>query len=468
MTQFLGLLYVSYFIVLGYGFRAAFNLIKGEDMVIEQKTDFLAHAFFQGVFLHVVMFNVLQLFDLSASVLIGLVTITFIACLAAIGQHIRSGGFKSQTIKPKPHNLLVTVTLLLFSLFIYWNGVLLPNIAWDSWAVWFGKAQQWINHGLHTQILQWEAWLQAEGALFNPSANYPDGLSLIFYWPELLFGSGFAITHVVLLFAFAMMTLLLTSRIEKTGAPIYFQLFLIVVLYTTPFINNHLMILGYADIWIAMFVVLIMLSLMDFVDDRNSGVGLTILCYLVMLPMLKLEGWVWLILFVLAYLISWLLKHHNRFKIMITISVLIVLLLLAGGIHLSLPFGDLIISHERITLFNLFDMKLAFVDISDALLVSFFWQNNWSLLWLGLPFLLYTFFNTQHSLASQVSHIFLILALACFMFLFFFTEASQWAQDLTAINRVVLQLTPCYVFLLFKMLSSLVIPKPDTEQQQTQ
>ena len=127
-------------------------------------------------------------------------------------------------------------------------------------------------------------------------------------------------------------------------------------------------------------------------------------------------------------------------------------LALLGGIHLSFSFGDLIISGERITLFHLLDMKLAFVNITDALLTSFLWQNNWSILWLGLPFLLFSFFRNQHSEASQVSHLFLMLALVCFLFLFYFTDASQWAVDLTAINRIVLQLTPCYLFLLFKML----------------
>ena len=79
---------------------------------------------------------------------------------------------------------------------------------------------------------------------------------------------------------------------------------MVAVIYTTPFLSNHLMIQGYADIWLAMFILLIMLSLMDYVDDKQLGLGLTVICYLVMLPMLKLEGWVWLLLFVMAYLLT--------------------------------------------------------------------------------------------------------------------------------------------------------------------
>ncbi len=467
MTQLFGLLYALYFIILGYGIRAAFNWLTKRQLVIDKKTDFFAHAFFQGVFFHVVLFNLLQSMNLSNATVMLVLPVIMLACLVMIIRHILNKGLKGQTMVPGIQNTVITGLLIAFSVFIYWNGSLLPNIAWDSWAVWEGKAQQWVNHGLGADIMQWNNWINHEHAIFNPSANYPDGLSLIYFLPKFLLADGFAATQVVVLFAYAMMTLLLISRLAKIGAPRYFQVLMVVVIYTTPFVSNHLMIQGYADIWLAMYILLIMLSLMDYIDDAQVGVGLTVICYLLMLPMLKLEGWVWLLLFSLSYLLILLSNHRHKTRIYLGIAALLLIVVAFGGINLSFGMGDLIITAERITLFNLFDLQLQFVNITDALLISFFWQNNWSLLWLGLPFLLFSFFNKSHSRASQVSHVFLILALLCFLFLFYFTEASQWAQDLTAINRVVLQLTPCYLFLLFKMMVRIqgIQSAPDTEQQ---
>ncbi len=466
MNQLLGIIYIIYFISLGYGFRVAFNKIKQQQLIIENKTDFFAHAFFQGVFIHVVIFNLFQLLNLSNSTVLVALPLLLLVCMALIFWHILHKGLQGQTFVPKLHNVLITTVLLLMSAFIYWNGSLLPNIAWDSWAVWEGKAQQWVEHGLNVDIMAWNDWVNEDTAIFNASANYPDGLSLIYFLPKVLFQEGFAITQIVVLFAFAMMTLLLISRIAKLGAPVYLQLAMVLVIYTTPFISNHLMIQGYADIWLAMFILLVMLSLMDYIDDNNMGIGLTIICYLAMLPMLKLEGWVWLLLFFMAYGLTLLSTHKSKYKVLAGVAGVILALVLLGGIDLNFSFGNITITHERITLLNLFDLHINFVNITEPLLISFLWQNNWSLLWLGLPFLLFTFFSRRHSLASQVSHVFLILALGCMLFLFYFTEASRWAQDFTAINRIVLQLTPCYLFLLFKMIVRIKgIQAPTTKQQ---
>ena len=459
MTLLTGFLYVIYFFVLGAGTRIAFNLFTKNKLIIGQKTEFLAHAFFQGVFFHIVFFNVLQLFYWSVpGLLICIGMLTFI-CALLIAWQLKQGLTVEGNNAQHKQTAVVTLVVIVGSFFIYWNGHMLPNIAWDSWAVWEGKAQQWIIHGLNFDIVRWAGWLENDHTLFNQAANYPDGLSLIYFLPKLIVNQSFAVTHVVYLFAFAMMTVLLVSRVAKYGASVYLQAFMVLIIYTTPLISNHLMIQGYADIWLAMYVLLIMLTLMDYKETGHRGVGITLLCYLAILPMLKLEGWVWLLLFILAYVLVWLWQSKRKNWIIGT-ALMLVFIVVSGIIDITLPFGDLIINHNRIVIFNLIDTPIQFVNITDQLLTSFFWQNNWSLLWLGLPFLIVTFFTQRHDHANHVAQVFFIAALLCFLFLFYFTEASKWALDLTAINRLVLQLTPCYLFLLFKMLSQIENYKP--------
>lgn len=454
MTVLIGLTYVVYFMVLGAGVRIAFNLMAKNKFVIRQKTEFFAHAFFQGVFLHIVLFNVMQVLTGSVWVLVSSVGLLTLTCFALILWQLKQGvSIESESAEHK-QTVVVSILVVLASAFIYWNAYMLPNIAWDSWAVWEGKAEQWIIHGLNANIVRWEQWLDNDQALFNQAANYPDGLSLVYYLPKLLVNQGFAVTHVVYFFAFAMMTLLLVKRVAKFGASIYLQAFMVLIIYTTPIISNHLMMQGYADIWLAMYVLLIMLTLMDFKETGHAGIGIALLCYLITLPMLKLEGWIWLLLFVVSYALVWLWQNQHK-NWVIGGTLLLLLVFVSGVINFSFPFGDVIINHQEIVIFNIINTPIQFVNITEQLLISFFWQNNWSLLWLGLPFLIFTFFSQSHDQASHVAQVFFIAALLCFLFLFYFTEASKWALDLTAINRLVLQLTPCYLFLLFKMLTQI-------------
>ena len=160
-------------------------------------------------------------------------------------------------------------------------------------------------------------------------------------------------------------------------------------------------------------------------------------------------------LFICAHTIVAIVNHKHKFKLLASVLLLIGLIVILGGVHLQLPFGNLVIDANKIEFFNLINTQIKYTDINDYLLTGFFWQMNWSFLWLGLPFLLISFVSNQHNKASQISHVFFILALTCFMFLFYFTEASQWAEDLTALNRIVLQLTLCYLFLLFRTLTTL-------------
>ncbi len=400
-------------------------------------------------------YNVLQLLDLSNTYVLIVCLLSLLLGLTLIVWHALTSGITTEKIRPSKNDLVLISLSITCSGIIYWNSSQLPNMAWDSWMVWVGKADQWINHGLSIEINQLEAWAKDSHSVYNAAAHYPDGLSLIYFLPKLITSDYMNVTGILYLFAFVMITLLLLSRLDRLGAPFYLQLLMLVVLFTTPFINNHLMIQGYADIWMSMFIALIMLTFIDFHEKRDWGVGITLIAYLLMLPMLKIEGWIWLALFVIAHLMVKLMNHKHKNKIVLLTIVTSVLFLFLGGINISLLPGNIIINTEKIEIFNLINSPIQFTNINESLLTGFFWQYNWSFIWVGLPFLLIYFVTSKHNKASQISHVFFTLALLCFMFLFYFTDASKWAQDLTALNRIVLQLTLSYLFLLFVMLTKL-------------
>ncbi len=450
MIVLLGLAYIIYFLVLGAGFRQTVNLLIKNKWILETKTEFVSHAFFQGVFFHVLLFNTLQLFNWSVITILIIIILILVAAILLIAWHASSISSQLSFKWLSPPTALFSLACAC-ALLIYWNGHMLPNIAWDSWAVWEGRAQQWVLHGLNTDIHDWDEWLLNHQSIYNHAANYPDGLSLIYYLPMLLSNDGFAITYVVNLFAFTLISMLMVQRLAKNNGTTYLQAFAMIALFTTPMINNHLMIQGYADIWMAMYIMLLLLTLVDCKESKRIDTGIALICYLFILPMLKLEGWIWLLLFAVAYVLVNLWQHKKKYWI--TAFTLIFAFLFASNvINFHFPFGDLVINQQRIVIFNLIDTPIQFQNITDQLLTSFLWQNNWSIIWLGLPFLMVTFLTQRHDQAYKVAQTFFISALLCFLFLFYFTEASKWALDLTAINRLILQLTPCYLFLLFNML----------------
>jgi hypothetical protein len=460
MMSLIALIYLIHFIMLGNLTRFAFHWAKGTSLVWEVNIEWLAHSFFQGILLHVIMLNAWQLTGLDSTPLLWILAAAMCGGLVVLIRQWLVQRPKGVLTKPKPMHMVILALVWLLSLLLLWLGTSLPNLAWDSWIVWEGKARQWLQHGLAADIVNWDLWLSQDQAIFNPSAAYPDGLSLLHYVPMLLTNEAFAVMHVVVLFAYAMVVLLVVSRLAARSAPWYWQLLVVGIFYTTPMLNNHLVIHGYADLWIGMYVLMIMISLQDWLATEQTpqkpiGKGLTVVAYVVMLPMLKLEGWVWLLLFILA--LAWTQVSNSRQRWMVLLAVVMsVGLLLWMGIHWSTAWGDLVLSTQRIALFHLFDFSIQYVNITDALLNSLLWQNNWGLVWLGLPWLVLAHVNSNQTQAHRVAHVFLVMALLAFLFLFCFTPASQWALDMTAINRIVLQLTPCYLFLLCSLITTLL------------
>ena len=149
-------------------------------------------------------------------VLISTLVVLF-GSLSLIAWHTLKLGIKSNRVKPSIQSALLLILTTVASVAIYWNSSQLPNIAWDSWMVWVGKADQWMIHGLSVQINQFEQWSQDSHSIYNSAAHYPDGLSLSYFLPYLLM-LNHEIDNSLSLFASALITLFLLRRLTRRGA----------------------------------------------------------------------------------------------------------------------------------------------------------------------------------------------------------------------------------------------------------
>lgn len=452
-TLFFIFAYTLYFMSLGIGFRLAVIKFMGIDLHKRRLSNLLAHGLFTGLLIHVLILNLLQLSGSHNALVLSVMALIFLACVIyTFYVTVKSGTIHNSTRINHQQVITITAIMLASGVMIY-NSYYVPNLAWDTWTVWVARAKQWYFHGLSVNFVQPHEWLKLNESLLNLSSHYPDGLSLIIY--PMLYVSDTAKPMLLGLYLviYGFLVLLMCNRLQKLQAPLTTRLFLVLVMYSTPLMVTHLLLPGYADLIMAVYILLIMLSLLDYNDMPKPALRLVIIAYALMLPMIKLEGWVWLMVFVFSHTFIMWFNIRQRLLILSVMAAVFVLWWLTGGISWDTPFGPLIITPQEINLLNKAYVSFAFTDVSGALIAGLLWQFNWSLLWLGLPFLVVYMVAFKHNKAQQVSHLFFGLALALIVSLFYLTPAAKYALDFTAINRIILQLMPCYIFLLFSLLT---------------
>jgi hypothetical protein len=450
------LMYASCLITLGIGARLV--VIKGLGIETHKRrlSNLLAHGLFMGIFIHVFLLNVLQWFTYSNGFILVIMSLVFATCLGIIIYNtVINGGLHNST-RIKPQQVITICLILTASWLVAYNSYQVPNLAWDTWTVWLGRAKQWYYHGLGVPIVQTHEWIHSGKGLLNLSSHYPDGLSLIFFPLLYLSDPVKPLLLGLYLLIYGFLVLLMCNRLQKIKAPFYLRIFLVIVMYSTPLLINHLLLPGYADLIMAVYILLIMLGLLDYNDQKKPALRLAVIAYALMLPLIKIEGWVWLIIFLFSHSFIMWFNLKQRLIILSAMVSVFVLWFVLGGFSFTTPFGPLTVSPSEINLFNKAYLSFAFTNVTHTIFNGLLWQYNWSLLWFGLPFLLLYMLFSKHNKAQQVSHLFFVLALAVILTLFYLTPAAKYALDYTAINRIFLQLMPCYIFLIFSLLTVVI------------
>jgi uncharacterized integral membrane protein len=164
------------------------------------------------------------------------------------------------------------------------------------------------------------------------------------------------------------------------------------------------------------------------------------------LPLIKLEGTVWLLVFAAVVVLD-LVPRQWRWRAVLSIAALFVV-----GIFVAVELGSIRMSWNQIDIPSLGTFALAWHGVGGAMVASLFTLPNWHLLWYIVPVLLVLRRRRfRDDRAAQVLGLMLLIDFAFLFALFFFTTASAWAQDFTSANRLILQLVPS-VFVLAAVL----------------
>jgi len=326
-----------------------------------------------------------------------------------------------------------------------------PTYPWDAWDAWAVKSKTWFLIGHYAAFVAPVEWLRATAEVFSgPAWAYPSTLG----WMQVFFASaaGGWIEPLVNLPWFALWIGLLLGHYGQwraLGVAWPRAAIFAYALGSLPLLDSHVALAGYADLWIATLFGFAVLAWLRWQERRERDQLLLALICAAVLPAVKLEGMIWCISLVAAIGFS-ALPVRWRWRAAGVTLALAVLLVMIGQSQVMFAAIGWVRSGSRVIDIPVIG-RLAITWHGDAAIGvarGLFTQSNWHLLWWLLPPLLVWRWPVLRQ--SEALRLFGLLLLACFallLFLFVLTDAAEWAESYTAVNRLVMQLVPAVISL---------------------
>ena len=347
-------------------------------------------------------------------------------------------------------SIAILALLIVFGLLILLQASALPSLAWDAWNAWQAKAKGWVHADGFLPTLGPNVWLAAESGtgLAVIAPNYPDTLPRLAVWLASAAG-GWNEAAVHLLWPGLWLGLgLALFGYQRAAGVLRLQAGLVTgFVLTMPLVVAHAALAGYADLWVAGMLLLAFAQCERWLRTRRWTDAVLAVLAAALLPALKLEGAIWLVCLVAAMVLTVLPRRWRWIALGAGVVVWAVSLPF-GGLSVPLPgLGWVKFAWGVAVVPGHGTMQLFWRPVTDAVFDALFLRRNWSLLWYLVPFALWqsrAVLTRRPGLGALAW--FFGLGFAFLALLFFFTDASQWVENLTSLNRVLLQIVPAFVF----------------------
>lgn len=350
-----------------------------------------------------------------------------------------------------PWATLALVVILLHAVALWWEARLLPTLAWDAWSTWLFKARVWFGQPAFLPFVEPATALAQVGgkALPTLAPHYPNAVPRFVVWAASANGewSGQAIRGL-----WPLLWLSLGAScfggLRALGLGLAAAALATAALLSLPLINHHVALAGYADLWLASLTMMAALRLAAWQRYARPRDALLFLLFAALLPMIKLEGMVWMAGLLGAAVLS---RFAPRLRLPLVALIVVVALVLVRGPGLFLPLlgaGWLEIHWGEMLVPGVGTLELFWRPVWREVLSALFVLPNWHLLWYAVPLILVLGARRLRAAPdAQTLGWFLLYALTFLGGLFFLTEASRWAENLTSVNRVLLQVVPVVIVL---------------------
>ena len=347
---------------------------------------------------------------------------------------------------------------------LIWRGSILasevllrPTFPWDAWDAWAVKSKTWYLLGHYVAFVAPTEWLtRASADLYSgPAWAYPSTVG----WLQVWFASaaGDWVEPLVNLPWFALWVGMLLGHygqwralgLDRTRALIFVYL-----LGSLPLLATHVALAGYADLWVATIFGFGVLAWLRWQEQGDRAqLVLAVICAAT-LSLLKFEGIIWcLTLFATIGLGA--LPPRWRWRTALFASAGLLIAAVIGQSHVLFAAIGWVRSGTRVVEVPVIgSLSLAWhgsaaVGIARGLFV----QSNWHLLWwLVGPIVAWRWRTLRASDALSLCALSLLVCFGLLVFLFVFTDAAEWAESYTAVNRLVMHITPAVVTLLALLL----------------
>lgn len=335
------------------------------------------------------------------------------------------------------------VALLAVHAWLMADEILLrPMYPWDAWAAWLLKPKAWMLGGHLDAFVGFDEWLaDASGTLRTAQTwSYPEALGRIAVWFASAWGDWNAgVVGAIWLALWIALLGGVFGGLRSLGLARDRAVIAAYALGSLPLINVHVALAGYADLWIAALIAFACLAWMRGLETGARGSFVLAALFALLLPTVKLEGAIWLVLLAGSMLYAWMPLRLRR------IALVLAPLIGAGVVAAYLLRWPLVApALDRIGLTSDTDVLLAHAPaVIGAAADGLFSQYNWHLFWIAFALTLVVRFATlRQSAPLRFVGLFLLLGSAFLFALFVLTPAGKWAESYTAVNRLSLQIVP--------------------------
>ena len=348
------------------------------------------------------------------------------------------------SLRPTKATGLVVVVLFCLGLAALMQGSS-EVIAWDAFTTWMYRAKLWV---LADHVVNFEAtvqWLSsgARGHVVE-AAHYPISVSALAAFASAIAGEWQLVSAGMPWLFAAIASGAIMFGLCRQLAPDNFLAPTIgaFLLMTTPLLQVHSMLPGYADLWVQGTSGLGLAGICVWSQKRDPGVLLAALSLLAVGTLFKNEGWLWLTIGLIGLVIL-IAPIKLRLLTLILLISLVALFPFVEYIDLG-PLGTWGVKDNRVTAGHLGAIDLRPIDSIKHIVGETIRRGSFLLLY---P--LYVLVIIWSLLSAQVKFVGYwlmgLLAFSSLAFIFTATNYSVYTELGTALSRVLLHVTPVMV-----------------------
>lgn len=325
---------------------------------------------------------------------------------------------------------LIVVRVCSVGLELAWR----PLLPWDAWAHWATKARVWYEYRQITAFVDPATWLASGNAMqfVDAHSDYPATVPLLQVWTALCLGRwDESLMNMPWLAILAALGLAFYAHLRRIGAGLAQAMLLSYLLLSIPFIDLHVAVAGYVDIFIAAAYGMAAMALWQWFRSRDrADAMLALLCALGCIA-IKKEGFVW----VLTLLPPVLVAINRRVG-------LAAVALLGAAMLLYLVYGP-----GEVLMLG-YALRTRFSNVSRPMFEHYFEMDNWHLLWYLTLVVIALRWRVVFTGGLAPMTVTLLGAFAFVFVVFFYSDAALGVADETLVNRLPLHLAPALAFYL--------------------